>query len=156
MTYNQAIDFLFNSLPAFEKGGAGQYKPGLDTARSLSLLYGNPHSSLRCIHIAGTNGKGSTASTLAAVLQSSGYRTGLYTSPHIKDFRERIRINGEMITEAEVIDFVTRYRQAPLSAGIYPTFFELTTIMAFEHFARNNVDFAVIETGSVAVSTLPI
>lgn len=147
MTYSQAIDFLFNSLPAFEKGGAGQYKPGLDTARALAGIFGNPHSSLRSIHIAGTNGKGSTASTLAAVLQASGYKVGLYTSPHIFDFRERIRINGTMISEAGVVNFVSRYMQSPLSRDMAPTFFELTTIMAFEHFARNDVDYAVIETG---------
>lgn len=145
MTYAEAIDFLYNSLPMFQDVGAGAYKPGLEGVLRLSEAFGNPHSQLRCIHVAGTNGKGSTSSLIAATLTASGHRTGLYTSPHLLDFRERMRIDGEMITEHEVTDFVERYRamELPLS----PSFFELTTVMAFEWFARHGVDYAVIEVG---------
>ena len=100
MDYDKALDFLFNQLPAFERVGDSGYKPGLERVLNLSSIYDNPHQKLkRVIHIAGTNGKGSTAHTLAAILQSAGYRTGLFTSPHLVDFRERIRINGEMISK---------------------------------------------------------
>lgn len=143
--YQEATEFLFTQLPVFQRSGASAYKPGLDTARALSAAFGNPHKGLRCIHVAGTNGKGSTAHTLAAVLQSAGYRTGLYTSPHLADFRERIRVNGKMISREEVVDFTRRYRA--MSDLPAPSFFELTTVMAFEHFRRMEVDVAVIETG---------
>lgn len=145
MTYQETLDYLFTQLPVFQHQGQSAYKPGLDTARSLSALFGNPHESLRCIHIAGTNGKGSTAHTLAAVLQHAGYRTGLFTSPHLIDFRERIRIDGRMIGRDEVIDFTERWINS--GSELRPSFFELTTIMAFEWFARNKVDVAVIEAG---------
>lgn len=148
MDYQQAIELLYNSLPVFQHMGPGAYKPGLDTSRRLDNMAGNPHRTYRTIHVAGTNGKGSTAHTLAAILQSAGYRTGLYTSPHIYDFRERIRVDGEMIEESAVVDFVERWVEA---RGKYPdlspSFFELTSTMAFEYFARKNVDIAVIETG---------
>ena len=146
MTYKEAIDYLYNALPAFERNGAGDYKPGLATSYMLSGLMGLPHLRFRSIHIAGTNGKGSTAHTMAAVLQAAGYRTGLYTSPHIVDFSERIRINGEPIPHREVSRFVERHVKR--GAGLLcPSFFELTTIMAFDYFARSNVDIAVVETG---------
>ncbi len=145
MDYEQTIDYLFNQLPVFQNKGAGAYKPGLETVTALSGMFDNPHKYLKTIHIAGTNGKGSTAHTLAAVLQSAGYKTGLFTSPHLLDFRERIRIDGEMISQAEVIDFVETYRKR--AGDIEPSFFELTTVMAFDHFARHGVDYAVIETG---------
>lgn len=143
--YKSTLDFLFSQLPAFERDGQSGYKPGLERVRRLSELFGNPHKHLKCIHVAGTNGKGSTAHTLAAILQSAGYKTGLFTSPHLVDFRERIRIDGEMIGHRDVIDFINRYKQ--IVADIQPSFFELTTVMAFEYFMRREVDVAVVEVG---------
>ncbi|MDE5785809.1 MAG: bifunctional folylpolyglutamate synthase/dihydrofolate synthase, partial [Duncaniella sp.] len=144
-SYQEAIDFLYSQLPTFHREGPGAYKPGLETARTLDGLFGNPSRKIATVHIAGTNGKGSTAHSLAAILSKAGYKTGLYTSPHIVDFRERIRIDGQMIPENEVVDFVNRYTR--LHPEIDPSFFELTTIMAFDYFARKGVDVAVIETG---------
>ena len=144
-SYKESIDWLFSQIPTFQNLGAGAYKPGLDTVLRLSHHFGDPHQRLKCIHIAGTNGKGSTASTIAAVLQSAGLKVALYTSPHLIDFRERIRVNGQMISKAEVVDFINRFRA--LNFDPQPSFFELTTIMAFEHFVRQNVDIAVIEVG---------
>lgn len=145
-SYEKTIDFLFNQLPVFERVGESAYKPGLERVEKLSACFGNPHKKLkRVIHIAGTNGKGSTAHTLAAILQRAGYKTGLFTSPHLIDFRERIRIDGEMITKEGVIDFVERYKA--LNTDLQPSFFELTTILAFEWFASHDVDVAVIEVG---------
>ena len=143
--YNDAIEFLYTSMPMFQRVGAAAYKPGLDTVKLLDEKFGNPHLKYKSIHIAGTNGKGSTAHTLAAILQSAGYRVGLYTSPHLVDFRERIRVNGTMISHEAVVDFVNRYRA--MSLDCHPSFFELTMTMAFEHFANEKVDIAVIETG---------
>lgn len=145
MTYQESIDFLYNSLPVFQREGASAYKPGLGTSVALDDLFGNPHREYACIHIAGTNGKGSTAHTLAAVLARAGYRTGLYTSPHIFDFRERIRVNGQKISHEAVVDFVERWMA--VESDFTPSFFELTSTMAFEYFAREKVDVAVIETG---------
>lgn len=145
LTYDNAIDFLYTQIPMFQRMGANAYKPGLDTSIALDKAFGNPHSRFPSIHIAGTNGKGSTAHTLAAILQSAGYKVGLYTSPHLVDFRERIRINGEMISHSAVVDFVNRYRALQLDCQ--PSFFELTMTMAFEYFAKEKVDIAVIETG---------
>lgn len=147
MDYSEAIDFLYNSLPVFQRQGAGAYKPGLDTSRYLDDAFGNPHRCFRSIHIAGTNGKGSTAHTLAAMLQCAGYRTGLYTSPHLVDFRERIRVDGRMIPRECVTDFTSRYLAMRRPGDPQPSFFELTMTMAFEHFAREKVDFAVVEAG---------
>jgi dihydrofolate synthase/folylpolyglutamate synthase len=144
-TYQEAIDFLFNELPVFQHNGPGAYKPGLERVKSIAEAFGNPQHNLKTVHVGGTNGKGSTAHTLAAILQSQGYKTGLFTSPHLVDFRERIRINGEMISRDEVIDFVNRYRAMGLD--IEPSFFELTTMMAFDFFARHKVDIAIIEVG---------
>ena len=143
--YNEAIEFLYTSMPMFQRVGASAYKPGLDTVKMLDDKFGNPHLKYKTIHIAGTNGKGSTAHTIAAILQSAGYRVGLYTSPHLVDFRERIRVNGTMISHEAVVDFVNRYRA--MSLNCHPSFFELTMTMAFEYFAREKVDIAVIETG---------
>lgn len=145
MTYPQAIEFLYNSLPVFQREGAGAYKPGLSTSVALDDIFGNPHRMYKTIHIAGTNGKGSTAHTLAAVLARAGYKTGLYTSPHIFDFRERIRVNGKKISEEAVADFVERWKK--IKTDLTPSFFELTSTMAFEYFAKEKVDVAVIETG---------
>lgn len=146
MDYQQTLEYLYTSTPMFQSIGADAYKPGLETVLKLSEMFGNPHLKLRTIHIAGTNGKGSTAHTIAAVLQSAGYRTGLFTSPHLTDFRERIRIDGKMIPRDEVTGFVDRFI-AGEGERLHPSFFELTTIMAFDYFARNNVDVAVIEVG---------
>lgn len=145
VNYDEAINFLYTQLPMFQRMGANAYKPGLDTSIALDKAFGNPHSRFPSIHIAGTNGKGSTAHTLVAILQSAGYKVGLYTSPHLVDFRERIRINGEMISHSAVVDFVNRYRALQLDCQ--PSFFELTMTMAFEYFAKEKIDIAVIETG---------
>lgn len=143
--YDETIEYLYSQLPMFSVVGAGAYKPGLETALTLSALFGYPHKAFPTIHVAGTNGKGSTSNMLASVLQEAGYRTGLYTSPHIFDFRERIRVNGEKIYKDAVVDFVSRYLN--MKTDCSPSFFELTTIMAFEYFMLSNVDIAVIETG---------
>lgn len=129
----------------FQRIGADAYKPGLDTSRRLDDLFGNPHRNYKTIHVAGTNGKGSVAHTLASVLQKSGYKVGLYTSPHLIDFRERIRINGEMIPKANVTNFVDRYLSCHFDG--HPSFFELTMMMAFDYFNQEKVDIAVIEVG---------
>ncbi len=143
--YDSTISFLFNSFPVFQHSGSSAYKPGLDNALALAQMMNNPQKCLNTIHIAGTNGKGSTAHTIAAVLQCAGLRTGLFTSPHLVDFRERIRINGQMIPKDYVVDLVDRFKA--MKSSLKPSFFEFTTIMAFEWFARNEVDIAVIETG---------
>lgn len=147
--YNQTLEFLFNRLQAFHRVGATAYKPGLHTTLALSAAFGSPHVGLRTIHVAGTNGKGSTAHTLAAVLQAAGLKTGLYTSPHLLDFNERIRVNGKPIAHDAVVDFAERFRRLPAFADgrLDPSFFELATVMAFEHFRREQVDVAVIEVG---------
>lgn len=146
MTYQETLDYLFVQTPMFQSIGAGAYKPGLHTVEALSAMFGNPHRKFRTIHIGGTNGKGSTAHTIAAVLQSAGYRVGLFTSPHLVDFRERIRVNGRMIDRESVTGFVDRFLAAK-GDSFAPSFFELTTIMAFEYFAKCDVDVAVIEVG---------
>lgn len=143
--YEEAVDYLYSRTPQFQLIGAAAYKPGLDTARCLDEAFGSPHRRYKTIHIAGTNGKGSTAHTLAAIMQSAGYKVGLYTSPHLVDFRERIRVNGEMISKEGVLDFVRRYMA--LNPACSPSFFELTTIMAFDWFATAGVDIAIIEAG---------
>lgn len=147
MNYAETLDFLFGKLAMFSRTGADAYKPGLQATLALSEVFGNPHTAFPAIHVGGTNGKGSTAHTLAAVLQSAGYRVGLYTSPHLVDFRERIRVNGRPVSEESVVDFVDRFLESPLSQRLTPSFFEFTTIMAFEHFAREKVDVAVVEVG---------
>lgn len=145
MTYQEALDFLYVQLPVFQRVGAEAYKPGLGTSIALAEAFDNPHHSFKSIHVGGTNGKGSTSHTLAAILNRAGYNVGLYTSPHLVDFRERIRVNGEMISREEVVDFVERYLAMKLDVS--PSFFELTMMMAFEFFKRRNVDVAVIEVG---------
>ena len=143
--YPDIVHYLFNALPVFQHSGGAAYKPGLQTIGELDDFYGNPHRKYKTIHVAGTNGKGSVSHMLAAILQGAGYKTGLFSSPHLTDFRERIRINGQMISEGEVVEFVTRSRE--MFDQVQPSFFEMTTTMAFDHFARHAVDFAVIETG---------
>ncbi len=143
--YKEAVEFLYSQTPMFQQIGAAAYKPGLDTVRRLAELFGSPEKNLKVIHVGGTNGKGSVSHTLAACLQSQGYKVGLFTSPHLVDFRERIRVDGEMISRQAVVDFVERYKV--IEADVHPSFFELTTVMAFDYFSRRNVDFAVIEVG---------
>ncbi len=145
MTYQETIDYLYHQLPLFERVGGAAYKAGLDTSIRMDDFLGNPHRRYKTIHVAGTNGKGSTSHMLAAILQAAGYKTGLYTSPHLKDFRERIRINGEMIPQKKVIDFVQTY--AATFEPLHPSFFELTMEMAFDYFAAEQIDVAVIEVG---------
>jgi dihydrofolate synthase / folylpolyglutamate synthase len=145
MTYQQTVDYLFSRLPMFSRTGADAYKADLRNTIDLCNFLGNPQHTFKSIHIAGTNGKGSTSHMLAAILQQAGYKTGLYTSPHLKDFRERIKINGQMIPEAVVIEFVERTKD--IAAQVQPSFFELTVGMAFDYFAAEQVDIAVIETG---------
>ena len=147
LNYSDAIDFLFNRLPVFQRIGPAAYKDNLDNTVLLDNLYGNPHKKFKTIHVAGTNGKGSVSHMIAAALQAVGYRTGLYTSPHLKDFRERIRVNGEMITEEEVSEWVEDFIINNELWNIEPSFFELTVAMAFDYFAKEAVDVAVIEVG---------
>lgn len=144
-TYKESLDYLFSRLPMFSRTGAAAYKPGLDTSIELAAFFGNPHEKFKSIHIGGTNGKGSTSHLIASILQSQGYKVGLYTSPHLVDFRERIRINGEKIPEAKVVDFVEKWKESNYNG--HPSFFELTMIMAFNWFAEEKVDYAVIEVG---------
>ena len=129
MNYQETIQYLYNSTPVFEHVGASAYKEGLDNSLALDAYLGMPHRAFKSIHVAGTNGKGSTSHTLAAILQACGYRVGLYTSPHLVDFRERIRINGEPLSESYVVDFVAKHRA--FFEPLHPSFFELTTAMAF-------------------------
>jgi dihydrofolate synthase/folylpolyglutamate synthase len=146
MEYKEALDFLFAQLPMFSRVGAAAYKPGLERSEALAKYFGNPERKLKAIHIAGTNGKGSTSHIIAGVLQSQGYKVALYTSPHLVDFRERIRINGKMIPEEKVVKFVEDWQKGGYP-GDRPSFFELTMMMAFRWFADEKVDYAVIEVG---------
>ena len=143
--YKKALDYLYAQLPMFHRVGPAAYKPDLSNTIAICKALGNPENKFRSVHIAGTNGKGSTSHLLAAVLQEAGYKTGLYTSPHLKDFRERIRINGKMIPKKNVVDFVAGHQK--LFAKVQPSFFEWTVGLAFDHFAKAKVDIAVIETG---------
>ena len=145
MNYKETITYLFNSAPLFQQVGKDAYKEGLDNTLTLDEHFGHPHRNFRTIHVAGTNGKGSCSHTLAAILQSAGYKTGLYTSPHLVDFRERIRVNGKPVPEEFVIDFVEKNRA--FFEPLHPSFFELTTAMAFLYFAQEKVDVAIIEVG---------
>ncbi len=145
MNYPETINYLFTRLPMFSRVGPAAFKKDLTNTLALCQHLGDPHRRFKSIHVAGTNGKGSVSHMLAAILQKAGYKTGLYTSPHLEDFRERIRINGEMISEQEVVDFTKGIK--PLIESIEPSFFEITVAMAFDHFARHQVDVAVIEVG---------
>ncbi len=145
MDYKDSIEYMFKQFPMFHRVGAAAYKANLDNTIVLLKLLNNPQHKFKSIHVAGTNGKGSVSHYLAAILQSAGYKTGLYTSPHLKDFRERIKINGEMIAEAKVCDFINKYYND--FSEIKPSFFEMTVGMAFQYFADEEVDIAVIETG---------
>ncbi len=145
MTYTEATEYLFTSAPLFQNIGAGAYKEGLGNTEALDEHFGHPHRNYETIHIAGTNGKGSVSHTLAAILQCAGYKVGLYTSPHLLDFRERIRVNGEMIPEERVVRFVEDERA--FFEPLHPSFFELATALALKYFEEAQVDIAVIETG---------
>ncbi len=145
ITYKEAIDFLFNSLPMYQRQGKAAYKDNLDNTLKLDNYLCHPHQSFSSIHVAGTNGKGSVSHMLSSVLQQAGYQTGLYTSPHLLDFRERIRINGIPISKEAVTDFINLHQ--PVIQEISPSFFEMTVAMAFEYFGRQKVDVAVVETG---------
>ena len=145
MNYSETLEYLYTSTPVFERVGASAYKEGMENTIALDNHFGNPHRLYKTIHVAGTNGKGSTSHTLAAILQSAGYRVGLYTSPHLVDFSERIRVNGEPISHEYVVDFVRDNKD--FFEPLYPSFFELVTAMAFRYFAEKHVDIAVIEVG---------
>ncbi len=145
MNYSETLEYLFTQLPMYQRTGQAAYKADLSNTIKICTLLGNPENKFRSIHIAGTNGKGSTSHFIASILQESGYRVGLYTSPHLLDFRERIKINGEMISEDYVVDFVQR--NLKIFDEVQPSFFEWTVGLAFEYFAQKKVDLAVIETG---------
>ena len=145
MTYQQSIDYLYAQLPMFSKIGKVAYKNNLTNTLELCAVLDNPQQKFKTIHIAGTNGKGSTSHMLAAIMQSAGYKTGLYTSPHLKDFRERIKVNGELCSEEFVIDFVEKIK--PVVATVQPSFFEVTVALALAYFAQQQTDIAIMETG---------
>ena len=145
MNYTETLDYLFNALPSFQQVGTSAYKPGLERITEFCRKLGNPQRNYFVIHIAGTNGKGSVSNMLASVLQQAGYQVGLYTSPHLNDFRERIRVNGEMISKQKVVNFVGKYRKDMEECEL--SFFEMTTALAFDYFAQSDVEVAVIECG---------
>ncbi|MBR4649930.1 MAG: bifunctional folylpolyglutamate synthase/dihydrofolate synthase [Bacteroidaceae bacterium] len=145
MNYRETIQYLYDCVPMFQNVGAQGYKEGLANTLALDEHLGHPHRNYRTIHVAGTNGKGSCSHTIAAILQSAGYKVGLYTSPHLVDFRERIRVNGQMISEDYVVRFVAEQR--PFFEPLQPSFFEVTTAMAFKYFEAQRVDIAVVEVG---------
>ena len=145
MTYKETLDFLYSQLPAYHRIGKAAYKNNLNNTLALDEYFGYPHRNYMTIHVAGTNGKGSVSHMIASVLQEAGFRTGLYTSPHLKDFRERIKINGEMIGEQDVVSFTEDH--AGIIESVNPSFFELSVAMAFNYFALKNIDIAVVEVG---------
>lgn len=145
MNYQETLNYLFSQLPMYQRVGKAAYKADLNNTISLDKYFGHPHNHYKTIHVAGTNGKGSVSHMLASVLMAAGYRVGLYTSPHLKDFRERIKINGQMVSEQYVVDFVAQHSK--IFEEIKPSFFEMTVAMAFDYFAQEKVDVAVIEVG---------
>ena len=147
MTYQETLDYLFEKLPMFQRTGPAAYKNTLQNTLELDERYGHPHHKFKTIHVAGTNGKGSVSHMLTSIMQEAGYKTGLYTSPHLKDFRERIRINGQMISEETVVNWVDQFVKNNSLWKISPSFFELTVAMAFDYFSQQNVDIAIIEVG---------
>ena len=144
-TYQETIAWMFSKLPMFQRKGAAAYRPGLEAMQKLDQYLGNPHQAYPCIHIGGTNGKGSTAHMMASVLQTAGFKTGLYTSPHLLDFRERIKVGGQLISKQEVVEFVTSHK--PYFEKAQLSFFEMTVGLAFWYFKKEKVDYAVIEVG---------
>ena len=145
MNYKETCEYLYNQMPMFERQGASGYKEGLSNTLALDEHLGHPHQAYKTIHVGGTNGKGSVSHTIASVLQVCGYRVGLYTSPHLVDFRERIRINGKPISQQYVVNFVEEHRS--FFEPLHPSFFEVTTAMAFQYFKDRNIDIAVVEVG---------
>ncbi len=145
MDYKETITYLYQQLPQYQKVGKKAYKADLNNILALAYIIGDPHKTFKSIHIAGTNGKGSTAHMLASIFQENGYTTGLYTSPHLKDFRERVKVNGKKISKKSVVDFVEKYKS--FFDDIKPSFFEWTVALAFYEFAHQKVDIAIIETG---------
>ncbi len=145
MNYNETLNWMFNKLPMYQRIGAAAYKADLNTTIEILNYLNNPQDNFKSVHVAGTNGKGSTSHSLASVFQEAGYKTGLYTSPHLRDFRERIRINGEMIPENNVVSFIERHKDKLEELEL--SFFEMTVAMAFEYFSREKVDIAIIEVG---------
>ena len=145
MNYEEAVEYLFSQLPMFHRIGAAAYKPDIGNISQLSAALGNPHLKFPVVHIAGSNGKGSTSHLTASVLMEAGYKVGLFTSPHLKDYRERIRVNGKKIDPSFVADFVAQSKES--WKNIEPSFFEITTALAFHYFAEEKVDIAVIEVG---------
>ena len=145
MNYQQTVDYLFSQLPMYSRIGASAYKEDLTNTIALCNFINNPQQHFKSVHIAGTNGKGSTSHMLAAILQTAGYKTGLYTSPHLKDFKERIKVNGQMIDEDFVVSFTQKIK--PAIESIEPSFFEITVAMAFDYFAHEKVDIAIVEVG---------
>lgn len=147
MNYEEVLEYLYEHLPFYQRSGPAAYKGSLENTIALDKLFQHPHTKFRTIHVAGTNGKGSVSHMMASILEKAGYKTGLYTSPHLKDFRERIRIDGEMVPKSFVIDFVERFLEMNKTAHLEPSFFELTVLMAFDYFAASKIDVAVIEVG---------
>lgn len=145
--YQETIKYLFSQLPMYQRSGPAAYKNTLGNTLALDKMFNYPHNRFKSVHVAGTNGKGSTSHMLASILQEAGYKTGLYTSPHLKDFRERIRVNGKMIRKQAVVDFVNNFKEKNAATKLAPSFFELTVAMAFEHFKNEKVDIAIIEVG---------
>ena len=145
MSYKEILQWMFSKLPMYQRKGAAAYRPGLDAMLALDSYLGLPHKSFKCIHVAGTNGKGSTSHMLASVLQQAGYKVGLYTSPHLLDFRERIKVNGSMIPEQKVVDFISIHKSYFEAQRL--SFFEMTVGMAFSYFKQERVDYAIIEVG---------
>lgn len=145
MNYRETTEWMFAKVPMYQRVGASAYKPGLESTKSFFDILGNPQDSFKTIHVAGTNGKGSCSHSIASVFQEAGYKTGLYTSPHLRDFRERIRVNGEMITEEAVVDFIGNYKDTIENKEL--SFFEMATGMAFDYFKKEKVDIAIIEVG---------
>ncbi|MDA3930047.1 MAG: bifunctional folylpolyglutamate synthase/dihydrofolate synthase [Prolixibacteraceae bacterium] len=147
MDYNATLEYLYKQLPMYQRSGVVAYKNNLDNTLALDEQFNHPHKNFKSIHVAGTNGKGSVAHMLASILQSEGFKVGLYTSPHLKDYRERIRVNGEMISENAVTDFVSRFQELNKNEEIKPSFFELSVTMAFDYFSSQEIDIAVVEVG---------
>lgn len=147
MNYTETLNYLYSQLPMFQRQGAVAYKNNLENTEALDRYFDHPHRQFKTVHVAGTNGKGSVSHMLAAILQCAGYKVGLYTSPHLKDFRERIRVNGAFISEEAVVDFVARFQEMKAETPIEPSFFELTVTMAFDYFRTQQVDVAVVEVG---------
>ena len=145
--YEEVIQYLYDHLPYYQQSGPIAYKDNLDNTEALDVMFDHPHTNFKSVHVAGTNGKGSVSHMMASILMKAGYKTGLYTSPHLRDFRERIRIDGKMVEKQFVVDFVNEFLSRNRGEELAPSFFELTVMMAFEYFSQNKVDIAIIEVG---------